>query len=203
MESTRPYMIISIVVTVVILFLVFWFGPEGIPFLEFTTADVMRLVTSAILIALFIERTTEVILVAWRGQRRAELVRIQETAMQGKRAEGKKDDALLIDPDVKAASEELEDYKAKSRRIALLTAFALGVIISALGVRLIEPLLDPDVIGEIEGGHRRLLAGIDVFITGALLGGGANGLHRILDLFLSAVDTNRHDRKQKNPMATQ
>jgi hypothetical protein len=197
------WVVVSIVVTAVILLLVAWTGPAGIPFLSFGVDHVLRLLTSAILLALFIERTVLVMLLAWKGKDRAELARNMEFVGQRKRLELKEDKKVDADPEVQEAKEAYDVYRAESRQAGTLMCFGLGVIISALGVRLIEPLLDPRIVAEWNHLQYRLFAVVDVFITGALLGGGANGLHSILDWFQSAVDAQRHANKSKNPTATQ
>jgi len=206
-------------------------GPEIIPFKDFSTDDVTRLITSAILVALFIERTTEVVLNAWRGTekvRREQTLKTQkdrytarfneevEASLQ-KLPESKRDDSRakkeieavvtrkLQDSDeakaVADATGSLDTYRSENRRLALLSGLIMGIAVSAIGLRLITPLLDGRVIDELPMRHHRFLITLDVFITGALLGGGANGLHKILDLFLKHVDNKRAELREKGKAA--
>jgi hypothetical protein len=77
-------------------------------------------------------------------------------------------------------------------------------LISGLGIRTLEPLVDPEVFKGLNIVQMRLFVAIDVFINGALLGGGSNGIHKIIDLFLTQVDIKRKPSKadfyqQKQP----
>ena len=199
----RGWVAVSIAVTALILLLVVWTGPAGIPFMSFDVDHVVRLLTSAILLSLFIERTVLVMLLAWKGRARAELARNMEFAEQRKLAEFGDDQKVKADPEVQGVKRAYDVHRAESRQVSTLLCFGLGVIVSALGIRLVEPLLDPRMVAEWNHLQYRLFSVVDVFITGALLGGGANGLHSILDWFQSAVDTQRNANKAKNPTATQ
>jgi len=202
-DSTKSYRYILVGLVLVVLLLVIWFGPESIPFLDFSTEDVIRLITSAILIALFIERTTEVILSAWRGKKRRETAQRLDIETRTAKAQGMDENKMATIENYRKETANMEKLRAENQRIALITALALGIFISALGVRLIQPLLDPRVIDEMARTQYRFLAGLDVLITGALLGGGANGLHRVLDLFLTAVDRKRGELKKESPTSGQ
>lgn len=81
--------------------------------------------------------------------------------------------------------------QAENQKLALLLGFAMGVAAAALGVRLVMPLLEARIVEELARGHRNLLIGFDVLVTGALLGGGASGLHSVLDLVLKEFDLRR------------
>lgn len=198
-EETKAhggYRWLSISLTVAVLVLVFLFIPGGIPFAEFSTDFVIRLITSAILIALFIERTTEIILIAWRGQDKRQ--RMLAVFVEGKKAlkGGATEDTKHTVDGVMKANEKLASFRAGNQRLALLTGLALGIFVSALGIRLIEPLMEPTAVETLSLNQYRWFVVVDVFITGALLGGGAYGLHKILDWFLSAVDVKRTALKE-------
>jgi hypothetical protein len=64
----------------------------------------------------------------------------------------------------------------------------IGIAISALGIRILEPLVNPEAVTNMTALHRKFLAGVDIFVTGGLIGGGSNGIHRILDMVLSYTD---------------
>jgi hypothetical protein len=193
-EETRGYTgyrWFSIILTVAVLVLVFFFIPGAIPFREFGTDDVTRLITSAILIALFIERTTEIILIAWRGRDKRQVMYKVYVEDQKAFAKGLTKETKHLEEDVEKANAKLASFRAGNQRLAILTGLTLGIFVSALGVRLIQPLLEPTAVEALSMNQYRWFAVVDVFITGALLGGGAYGLHKILDWFLKAVDVKR------------
>lgn len=200
---TRAFKWATFGLTVLIVICAAWFGPEGVPFLDFSTEHVIQLITAAILVALFIERTTEVFLNAWRGGGKAALEGNLEAIRQKLKAAKVCEKEIDANPDVQALEAKLARFRTENQRMALLSGLILGIVASALGVRLISPLLDPRVIDELAGRHHSLLMGFDVLITGALLGGGANGLHKILDLFLSHVDAQRKKLRKDSPNPTE
>jgi len=79
-------------------------------------------------------------------------------------------------------------FKNETQRIAFISAIAFGVIISALGVRAIELFVDPDVFQELSEQQSDLFHIVDVLITGALLGGGADVWHKIISVLTTFMD---------------
>ncbi|HEY9632270.1 MAG TPA: hypothetical protein V6D14_02625 [Coleofasciculaceae cyanobacterium] len=74
-------------------------------------------------------------------------------------------------------------YKSNTRRIALWSALSLGVLISAVGVRAIEPLIvlnQPDLSSsQVTSSQLIIFRWLDVFLTGGLIAGGSEGIHKI------------------------
>lgn len=127
---------------------------------------------------------------AWRGKEKQEYIsEINSEKRKLKQAAGSED---ILDK----ATKKLESHSAETRSLAFLTAFAFGIVISALGIRVFQPLVDPAVFKTIGNVQKALFTGIDTLLTGALLGGGSNGIHKILDVFLSKVDQIRSDLKK-------
>jgi hypothetical protein len=79
--------------------------------------------------------------------------------------------------------------KARTRRIAFAAGTTIGVVIAALGVRVLELLADPTVFAVLPELQRRLFHVVDVLFTGAILGGGADGVHKLVTLLAAFVDT--------------
>jgi hypothetical protein len=101
------------------------------------------------------------------------------------------DAALATAPAVLEKEAQLDARRAENQRYTLVIGFVLGIVAAALGVRLLMPLLDGRVVDELSRTHHNLLIAFDVLITGTLLGGGASGLHSILDLVQKALDSRR------------
>ncbi len=196
--TTKAFAIITLMLAILIVLVAIWFGPEEIPFLDFSTEFVVQLITAAFLVALFIERTTEVFHNAWRGGEGANIARELIEVKQKHKAANMNDTEIAGQSNVQKLQAKRAIYRSENKRLALLSGLILGIIISALGVRLIMPFLEPRVIDELSSGHHRLLIGVDVLVTGALLGGGANGLHKVLDLFLKHVDAKREKLRNLN-----
>ena len=69
----------------------------------------------------------------------------------------------------------------KRRQKTTALGMALGVLAALVGVRALGPFIE---VGEFQGTQGQWFAGVDVLITGALLAGGADGLHTIVEKML-------------------
>ncbi len=164
--------------------LTLWFRITLVPFAAFSAADFVQLMMPLLLLSLFIERSTEVFLTAARSEGAAliatEIKRLREL---------QKNEAPQAMSQLTTKQEEEVTYKAKTQRIAFLINFLLGTIVSALGVRAISMFVDPAALNGLPTLHARLFAAFDVMVTGTLLGGGADGLHKLVTLFTTWMDT--------------
>ena len=163
-----------VVVLVASLLAVAVFTPGLIPFAPITLTDVVNVITPLFLVALFIERGLEVFLTSWR-------------AGESKRREDNKD------------APGLREHKIVTPRIAFLAGTAIGVVISALGVRALQPLLYADLFPGADGVQfqERAFMAMDVLLTGMLLGGGADGLHKLVSVFTNFMDATAHQAKRR------
>jgi hypothetical protein len=157
---------------------------EMVQFWSFSVEDVVRLLTPLVLTALFIERALEVFLTPWRGEQAdhiADQVERARKSMERGQTESRED--------LSRAQTELIAYKAETRQVAFVSALALGIVISALGIRGLEPFFEPNSFATLPSGQHILLRGVDVLLTGALLGGGADGLHKLVSVFTNYMDS--------------
>jgi hypothetical protein len=185
----KTYKTISIVFTVLVALLAIILAPKSVPFAEFTSTEIANLLIKLAIAALFIERSIEVIMVAWRGRGKQKY--ISNLLAERKKGSAKQADSRILSEEEIEAARELEEYSAETKVLALLTAFGLGIVISALGLRALEPLLDADFFGSLGRTQKALFMGMDTLITGALLGGGSEGIHKILDSILSMFEKYR------------
>ncbi len=185
----KTYKAISIIFTILVALSAIILAPKSVPFAEFTSSEVANLLIKLAIAALFIERSVEVVMVAWRGRGKQQY--ISQLSAERKKASAKQPDSKIPTDEEIEAARGLEQYSAETKVLALLTAFGFGVVISALGLRALEPLLDADFFGSLGSTQKALFMGIDTLITGALLGGGSEGIHKILDTVLSLFDKYR------------
>ena len=171
---------ITITVAAICMVLTLWTTPMSLK-VDLTMEALLALFAKLIAIALFVERTVEVLLTPWRG---LESHRMTARVKQAKaKAEKEEMDSVALSN----AQEELTEFKDHTRRIAFLMALALGMTISAFGFRGLEFFVDPKSIHE----HSVQLTAfrvLDVLLTGALLAGKADGLHRMVSVFTSHLD---------------
>jgi len=170
---------ITITVAAICMVLTLWTRPMS--FKELPMEALLALFAKLITIALFIERTVEVLLTPWRG------LESHRMTARVKQAKAKAEKGEVDSVAVSNAEEELTEFKDRTRRIAFLMALALGMTISAVGFRGLEFFVDPNSIREPS---EQLIAFrvLDVLVTGALLAGKAEGLHRMVSVFTSQLD---------------
>ena len=143
---------------------------QPLTFPEDALANVGKVMAPLVLVAAFIERSVEVILTPWRGDE-SDLI---EQRVQAQTASG----------NIRAAESEavrLREHKNGTRRRAFMLAVSLGLAAALLGFRGIGSLVEsaPD------GG---LFVFFDVLITGFVLGGGADGLHKPVKAFTDYME---------------
>jgi hypothetical protein len=182
----KTYKAISIIFTILIALSAIILAPKSVPFAEFTSSEVANLLIKLAIAALFIERSVEVVMVAWRG--RGKQQHISQLLAERKKSSARQVESKVPSDEEIEAARELEQYSAETKVLALLTAFGLGIVISALGLRALEPLLDADFFGSLSTTQKALFMGVDTLITGALLGSGSEGVHKILDTVLGLFD---------------
>jgi hypothetical protein len=181
---------------IIVLVLTIIFYPKNLPFWQFNVTDVVILLVSLFLVAAFIERAVEVVIVVWRDKGRKQLEKVLYLERL-KTEKAKKDGSREITRAEEEATKKLENYKAETGSTAMPLAFVLGIIISALGIRALQPLVDPAVFKTLTMAQKTLFTGIDTLITGALLGGGSKGIHEIIEAFLNTVEKYRENLKTK------
>lgn len=86
-------------------------------------------------------------------------------------------------------------YKSETRTIALWTSLSFGLLISTLGVRLIEPLMViDDVTNPIQINIFRCL---DILLTGGLIAGGSEGIHKLIQVIIDFLEATSKQVKNK------
>jgi len=147
-----------------------------------------------ILYALFVERAVEVFLTVWRG-READIL---ATTLQ--QEEKKIKDVKGADlGDFHRLQQGVTKFKATTRDIAFVWAFVIGILISLAGVRALTLFVDPTSLSELSSYQLAWFTVLDIFITGALIGGGSDGIHKIIEMFLAIMESTRARALDKVP----
>lgn len=141
-------------------------NPQLVRFSSFTVVELIQALAPLVLVAAFIERALEIFVTATRAGAR-ELLRLEVERLADGSVEKKNKE------------NELATYKNRTNRLAFLYGATLGIIAASLGVRALELFLDANVVAGLESWQSNLLKAFDVVLSGALLGGGADGLHKI------------------------
>lgn len=117
-------------------------------------------------LAIFVERGLEVFIKAWRRAGRSELERELNVLEEGSEAEKEK-------------RREIDRYREGTRRRALLTGLAIGVVLALAGVRTLAVMFDDGAASWFQG---FLFQFADVLVTAGLIAGGSSAVHEVMSL---------------------
>jgi len=94
------------------------------------------------------------------------------------------------------------EYKSRTRKIALWTALFLGLLISGVGIRALETLIIlrdfPDKQPIFYNGQVCIFRFLDTLLTGGLIAGGSDGIHKLTQVFTVFLDETRNQIKDKS-----
>ena len=132
------------------------------------------------IVALFVERSLEVLIKAWRQGGKSRLEAEARSAEEGARAEAEK---------------ALEEYRAGTQRRALLVGLTLGILVSLSGVRLLGPIFE---FGGADGWsfQQAVFQFIDIIVTAGLIAGGSATIHELMALIDDFLKASRKRAKQ-------
>ena len=191
LKTVKTFLFILVMIVIALTIIYY---PKNVPFWQFNASDVMILLVSLFLIATFIERAVEVVIIVWRDKDKKEIENVIETERKKSELKAKQGTRTITQEEEQAVNNYV-NYKADTANLAMPLAFAMGIIISALGVKSLQPLVDPAIFKTLTLLQRSLFTGIDTLITGALLGGGSKGIHEIIEAFLNTVEKYRESLK--------
>jgi len=175
---------------------------QALPLSSPSPGDVGTALLGFLLVSLFVERAIQVFKNVWREPgKTARVRRVQatNTAIEMKRK------ALGADPETKAkaaavadakelaeekvdAVRDLNDYQSQTREQATWGGVLLGLVIALCGVRALDVFVVDETPLKPEFWQYYLFGAVDVLVTGALIGGGADGIHRIISVFTTYAD---------------
>lgn len=168
------------------------FIPLG--FKPFDSATIAGLLVQLLIISVFTERALEGFINAWRESKKQDLayqIGTQEQALEELAHSNAEDNK--IDEKKKELENlkwEFHQYTFQTMRISLWSSFVFGLLISAVGVRVIEPLIsislaDPKLANLQLNAFRM----VDILLTGGLISGGSEGIHKIASVYNRFMDS--------------
>ncbi len=186
---------VAAVLVVALLGLVWLVQPQTLEVKDLTTDLLKQVLGTLFLIALLVERSLEVIVTAWRGREAAVLRLVVLQRARQLVAEQRPANNQPVKTQVDTAVNELhtvetdeEKYKNDTQRLAFIVAVVTGLLISFLGFRTLHRLVVADSINALESWQRTLFNVMDVLLTGLVIGGGSEGIHKILQAVLNFFD---------------
>jgi hypothetical protein len=166
---------------------------------DFKVSDIVtKVLPTFFVLALFVERTLEVFITAWRGQ---------DTVKRENDLKALKESTVLSPPDpaltdqIKDKANWVAEYKCETQAIALRSALVLGILIAAVGMRLFNTFVDDPVNARSDSPWANLEMGtfhiLDVLVSGGIIGGGSDAVHKMMNIITEFLDATA--RKVKNP----
>lgn len=166
-----------------------YFGKIGTP-IKFEIAEgdeVIDMLISLAMIALFLERAQEVFVSAWRDSGKRPLEEDVETLIDILEAADKKDRAEARRA-LQTGRMALAIYKADTNKISYRFGVVAGLLIALVGVRTIQPLAN---LEGIKSTQVMWFTFVDVSLTAGLIGGGADGIHKVVATFTDFLQATR------------
>jgi hypothetical protein len=171
-------------------------APPPVDFKPLTPQAFAGLIGWLFAVALFVERAVEVVVMIFRDQQADQLDEAEENAARDFTSATRKAVADAVEAArqaLVAARQNKLVYRAETKEIALVVGFVFGLFVSLAGVRALHGLLlDATPTGN-------LFTAADIVVTGAMLAGGSEGIHRMANAFTSFMDgvSARGDQAQR------
>jgi hypothetical protein len=164
--------------------------------LNFTVkvSDLAGLLAPLAFAATVVERAVEILVSPWRDAGASKLDKAVAAIK-----------ARPVDPatniqnaaDLKLASDALDEYRGDTQRYAFAVSLVLSVLVSITGVRALGPFVEnakPDTAKFTSEAQHLFFLAVDVALSAALLAGGADGIHSVMNAITSFFD-NTADKK--------
>ena len=118
--------------------LLYYTKATGVPFKSFAESDVLAIITSMFVVAVFMERSIEAVLTPVRAPDRQKL----EQELEDIKRSAETDDSKKVQQIEK--DRELATYRLNTAQRAYWLSFCFGLIISVVGIRTLAGLVNPD-----------------------------------------------------------
>jgi hypothetical protein len=155
--------------------------------------DLTGLLAPLAFAAACIERAVEIFVSPWRDAGASKLakdVAAVQAAIQAKSA----DPAACAQnaAELKAASDRLDEYRGATQRYAFAASLTLSVLVSMAGVRALGSFVAAEKLKDrafTDGSQYPFFLCVDVILSAALLAGGADGIHSLVNAATSFFDS--------------
>jgi hypothetical protein len=153
-------------------------SPAPVVFMPVTPQSFIGTMSWLFVVALFAERAVEVIISVLRDAGASPL------ELQCDAAQEKVDEQIRANPGavadltaVHGAQAALAEYRSATKELALCISFVLGLFVSLAGVRALE-----SIVTAVPAANW-LFPIADIILTGAVIAGGSDGVHQMVNVF--------------------
>lgn len=181
MNMNRIGWLYGIAMTGLIVVFAVW-APKGVTSDDVAWHQATNLFGVLVVLALMVERAQEVVMTVWRAAgsetQRLAIERLKQKLQAAGAPAGEQ--GVELARQLAEAEQNLLAYRAHTRVLALYLGLLLGVLISGAGFRLLQGLVLFDVLPNWQG---RLYNGLDILLTGAVIAGGSDGVHKLAECY--------------------
>jgi len=150
--------------------------------------DLSGLLAPLAFAAAIVERAVEILVSPWRDAEASKLAKAV-AAIKARPADPAADAQNAAD--LKAASDALDEYRGDTQRYAFAVSLTLSVLVSIAGVRALGNFVDAGKLKDpafTHGSQYLFFLCVDVVLSAALLAGGADGIHSVVNAVTSFFD---------------
>ncbi len=182
------------------LYLVYYYKISPVTLKPISITSATNFFTILLIVALIVERTLEGFIAIWRGQEsRLFDVRTKHYRKEIQRLEkatSDEDKELFREhkSDYENLKHEIADFKQHTQIIALRGGLFLGLVISLIGFRSLQPLVE---IKAFEPLQRIIFNWVDIILTGCVIAGGSDGIHRMATVVTRFLDSTAEKTTEK------
>lgn len=158
--------------------------------------DLAGLLAPLAFAAAVVERAVEILISPWRDAGANKLEKVV-AAIQARPADSTV--GTQNASDLKVASDALDEYRGATQQYAFIISLTLSILVSIAGVRALESFIDPTKssdLRQIHSGQYLFFLCVDVAVSAALLAGGAEGIHSLVNAVTSFFDATADKAKQ-------
>lgn len=179
----------------------FWLAPGAIGAVEIKPETVLSLLGLVFVITLFVERAQEVVLTNWRARGSEALdLKILSLERQLSRPKNTPNSDQSLEPlyiELEQHRIEKLNYRSRTRVLAMRLGVIFGIAVSMAGVRTLGVFVPVHTLLSFDMVQQIIFHSVDVIITGGVIAGGSDGIHKMAELYRVFVETKAKEEKRK------
>jgi hypothetical protein len=178
MKSKAGPVIVGLAIAALVAIALNGTSPAPVLFKPVTQQAFLGTMSWLFIVALFVERAVEVIISVLRDSGAAPLESQVDNAQEKVKEQSRvTPGAVAYLVETQAAQAALAAYRAVTKEIALCIGFVLGLFVSLAGVRALS-----SIVNSVPADNW-LFPIADIILTGAIIAGGSDGVHQMVNVF--------------------